>query len=81
MVNEDIDVDEVNDGEVDDTDDVDTEVDNEVDLEKLADDMKVVVDDEKSIEVSTFDKVFVSVIVKEEGTFLKINIIHPNKFF
>ena len=81
MVNDDIDVDEVNDGEVDDTDDVDTEVDNEVDLEKLADDMKVVVDDEKSIEVSTFDKVFVSVIVKEEGTFLKINIIHPNKFF
>ena len=69
MVNDDIDVDEVNDGEVDDTDDVDTEVDNEVDLEKLANDMKVVVDDEKSIEVSTFDKVFVSVIVEEVGTF------------
>ena len=48
--------------------------------ELVEDDMKAVVDDE-SIEVLTVDKVFVSVIVKEEGTFLKINIIHPNKFF
>ena len=48
--------------------------------ELVEDDMKVVVDDE-SIEVLTVDKVFVSVIVEELGTFLKINIIHPNKFF
>ena len=49
--------------------------------ELVEDDMKVVVDDEKSIDVLTVDKVFVSVIVEEVGTFLKINIIHPNKFF
>ena len=42
--------------------------------ELVEDDMKVVVDDE-SIEVLTVDKVFVSVIVEDVGTFLKINII------
>ena len=81
-IGDEMDVDVVIDGKVDDTDDVDTEVENEVDFEKLADDdMKVVVDVEKSIDVLTVDKVFVSVIVEEVGTFLKINIIHPNKFF
>ena len=81
-IGDEMDVDVVIDGKVDDTDDVDTEVENEVDFEKLADDdMKVVVDNDKSIDVLAVDKVFVSVIVKEEGTFLKINIIHPNKFF
>ena len=42
--------------------------------ELVEDDMKAVVDDE-SIEVLTVDKVFVSVIVEDVGTFLKINII------
>ena len=42
--------------------------------ELVEDDIKVVVDDE-SIEVLTVDKVFVSVIVEDVGTFLKINII------
>ena len=42
--------------------------------ELVENDMKVVVDDE-SIEVLTVDKVFVSVIVEDVGTFLKINII------
>ena len=42
--------------------------------ELVEDDMKVVVDDE-SIEVLTVDKVFVSVIVEDVGTFLKTNII------
>ena len=42
--------------------------------ELVEDDMKAVVDDE-SIEVVTVDKVFVSVIVEDVGTFLKINII------
>ena len=42
--------------------------------ELVEDDMKAVVDDE-SIEVLTVDKVFVSVIVEDVGTFLKTNII------
>ena len=76
MVDDEINVDD----EADDTDD--TEIDNEVDFETMSDDdMKVVVDNDKSIDVLAVDKLFVSVIVKEEGTFLKINIIHSNKFF
>ena len=76
MVDDEINVDD----EADDTDD--TEIDNEVDFETMSDDdMKVVVDNDKSIDVLAVDKVFVSVIVEEVGTFLKINIIHPNKFF
>ena len=70
-VDDDMDVDEVTDGDVvidgdvDDTKDVEVEVDNEVD----DDDVNVVVGDEKVEDVLVADIVSVGVIVEEVGTF------------
>ena len=76
MVDDEINVDD----EADDTDD--TEIDNEVDFETISDDdMKVVVDNDKSIDVLAVDKVFVNVIVEEVGTFLKIISFTQMNFF
>ena len=75
-VDDDMDVDEVTDGDVvidgdvDDTKDVEVEVDNEVTIVEVDDDdINVVVDDEKVEDVLVVDIVFVGVIVEEVGTF------------
>ena len=70
MVEDEKEVDVMIEGDVDDTKDVDKDVENEdILVEVDDDDIIVVVDDEKVVDVLVVDKVFVGGIVEGVGTF------------